>query len=258
MILLCKGEIEMSKRSYVLPTGQRNVLYESMLKQPHLLIGGATGSGKSVIINGLINEALYNTPDEARFILIDPKRVELIDYARLPHTLKYASEPAQMIAALKFAMDFTECRYLHMQKQHCKKWTGGQLYVIIDELADLMTTNKKQVQPLIQRLAQIGRAAGVHLIVATQCPLASVIPTEIKVNFDARVGLRTRCAQDSRNILGVKCCEELPRYGYGYYMTPDGFCKQAVPMISDTDLQSVVNYWKKQRGLLKFLVKYGN
>ena len=97
-------------------------------------------------------------------------------------------------------MEITESRYKAMQRQRVKKYAGGALYVIIDELADLMTTARRQVQPLIQRLAQIGRAANIHIIAATQCPLATIIPTPIKVNFDSRVALRTRSAQDSRNI----------------------------------------------------------
>ena len=193
-----------------------------MLQQPHLLIAGATGSGKSVVINGIITTALKDSPAAVQFIFIDPKRVELVDYRPLPHTLKYASEPGDMVQALQYAMDTTERRYKAMQSRHEKNYSGGAVYVIIDELADLMTTNRKHVQPLIQRLAQIGRAANVHIIAATQCPLSAVIPTPIKVNFDSRVGLRTRSKQDSRNILGLPGCETLPRYGQGYYMTPAG------------------------------------
>ena len=210
------------KREWTTPQGQYYSLYADMLKQPHLLIAGATGSGKSVVINGILYTALYNSPAAVELILIDPKRVELIDYAQLPHTLKYASDPGDMVQALELAMTITERRYKAMQARHMKKYDGGAVYVIIDELADLMTTNRRQVQPLLQRLAQIGRAANVHIIAATQCPLSAVIPTPIKVNFDSRVGLRTRSKQDSRNILGVGGCELLPRYGQGYYMTPEG------------------------------------
>ena len=142
------------------------------------------------------------------------------------------------------AMNTIETRYTQMQRAHEKKYQGAQLYVIIDELADLMTTNKKQVMPLIQRIAQVGRAAGVHLICATQCPLAKVIPTEIKVNFDARVGLRTRSAQDSRNILGFNGCEDLPRYGQAYYINPDsGVKKIVVPMYDKCETWRLINHW---------------
>lgn len=240
------------KRVWTTPTGEYFSLYKDMLKQPHLLIAGATGSGKSVVINGLIYTALYDSPAAVQFILIDPKRVELVDYKPLPHTLQYASEPGDMVQALEKAMDITETRYKAMQAQHVKKYGGGAVYVVIDELADLMTTDRRHVQPLLQRLCQIGRAANVHVIAATQCPLAAVIPTPIKVNFDARVALRTRSAQDSRNILGVKGCELLPRYGQGYYMTPDGLTLYNIPMQAPDDIAALVTYWKRQKPRLKF------
>lgn len=239
------------KREWKTPPGEVYSLYRDMLKQPHLLIAGATGSGKSVIINGLMYTALHDSPAAVQFILIDPKRVELVDFSQLPHVVQYASEPGDMVQALKKAMEITEARYKAMQAQHVKKYTGGAVYVVIDELADLMTTARRQVQALIQRLAQVGRAANVHIIAATQCPLASVIPTPIKVNFDSRVALRTRSAQDSRNILGLKGCELLPRYGQGYYMTPDGLKLYNIPMQAPEDIARLVSYWKHCKPRLK-------
>ena len=235
----------MFKKRYKTPSGQVYTLYKDMLSQPHLLIAGATGSGKSVIINGLIYTALYDSPAAVRFILIDPKRVELIEYKPLPHTIRYASEPGEMIGALQGALDIVENRYKIMQRQRARKYSGAAVYIVIDELADLMTTNKKQVQPLIQRLAQIGRAANVHIIAATQCPLAAIIPTPIKVNFDSRVGLRTRSRQDSRNILDIPGCELLPRYGQGYYMKPEGLQLYNIPLIPDTERQRIIKHWIK-------------
>lgn len=232
---------------YSTPEGQYSTLYRDMLEQPHLLIAGATGSGKSVVINGLMYTALYHSPGAVQFVLVDPKRVELADYKRLPHTLKYASEPEGMMQALDYAMQATERRYGEMQRQRVKKYPGGHIYVVIDELADLMTTNKRQIQPLLQRLCQIGRAANVHVIAAAQCPLAAVIPTPIKVNFDSRVALRTRCAQDSRNILGRTGCETLPRYGQGYYMTPEGLARYNIPLTPEGEINRLVDYWQHTR-----------
>lgn len=229
---------------YTTPEGEYSALYADMLKQPHLLVAGATGSGKSVVINGIIATALYNSPAIAKFILIDPKRVELIDYKNLPHTMVYASEPDDMVNALKAAMDITEARYMAMQRKGVKKYTGSHLYVIIDELADLMTTNAKEVTPLIQRLCQIGRAARVHVIAATQRPTTDIIGGKITCNIDARVGLHTRNAQDSRNILGENGCEKLPRYGQGYYMTPEQFQLYNIPMIPETEIARLIEYWK--------------
>lgn len=131
----------MFRKTWETPQGSYYNLFADMLQQPHLLVAGATGSGKSVVINGIITTALKDSPAAVQFIFIDPKRVELVDYKPLPHTLKYASEPGDMVQALQYAMDTTESRYRAMQARHKKNYSGGAVYVIIDELADLMTTN---------------------------------------------------------------------------------------------------------------------
>lgn len=234
-------------RHYLTPSGSRFRLFSDMADNPHLLIAGATGSGKSVVINGIITNLLYNAPSETGLILIDPKRVELSAYRHCPHTLQYASEPRDMVSALNYALRITEDRFRTMQKQGSRKFQGGDVYVIIDELADLMTTQKKAVLPLLQRLCQIGRAARIHVIAATQCPLREIIPTAIKCNFDARVALRTRSAQDSRNILGFSGCELLPRYGQAYYMTPEGCTLYNVPMYSDSETDRLIDWWTSRK-----------
>ena len=233
--------------TWTTPGGQYWRLYRDMATQPHLLIAGATGSGKSVVLNGIAHAVLHDSPARTRLILIDPKRVELVQYRYLPHTVRYASEPADIVQAIQQAIAITDRRYQDMARQGQRKYTGPDLYVLIDELADLMTTNKRQVMPLIQRLCQIGRAARVHVIACTQCPIAAVIPTPIKVNFDSRVGLRTRSAQDSRNILSRTGCELLPRYGQGYYMTPEGCQLWNLPMVSDDDIAALVSWWTSAR-----------
>lgn len=244
------------KREWTTPQGQYYSLYADMLKQPHLLIAGATGSGKSVVINGILYTALYNSPAAVELILIDPKRVELIDYAQLPHTLKYASEPGDMVQALEHGKEIMERRFQNMAKRHIKEWDRGHVYIIIDELADLMLTNRKQVQPLLQRIAQLGRAARVHIIAATQCPLAKVIPTEIKANFDSRLGLRTASQQDSRNIIGVKGCEWLPdpqieHRAQGWYKHGCTCDLWNLPKQDPEDIAQMIAYWKKNKGRLK-------
>ena len=185
-----------------------NSLYYDMVQQPHLLIAGATGSGKSVLVNQLLHTLLsYSTPG---LILIDCKGVELSEYRGYKSTLRYADSPALAIKALEYALNIMENRYKHLQSAGLKKWTGADIYIIIDEFADLMTTSKKAVQPLIQRLAQLGRAAKIHIILCTQCPLREIIPTAIKCNFDSRIALRTATRQDSRNIIDVPGAETLP------------------------------------------------
>lgn len=238
------------KKRYITPGGSTYDIYTDALRQPHLLIAGATGSGKSVIVNALIHAALLRLPggpDGARLILIDPKRVELSQWRDMPHTEKYASEPDEMREALDMAMQITEKRFRQLQRQERKKYSGPDLYIIIDEFADLMTTQRKAITPTIQRLAQLGRAARVHLIIATQCPLRQIIQTEIKCNFDSRFGLRTRSAQDSRNIIERAGLERLPRYGQAVYMTPEGESLYNIPMIPDTELARVAAWWTSRR-----------
>ena len=221
-------------------------IFVDMAEQPHLLIAGATGSGKSVIVNGIITTLLQlKQPSEAQFILIDPKRVELSPYRKLPHTIKYASEPQDMLNALRYAMQICDTRYKTMQKRGERKYSGGDVYVIIDEWADLMTTQRREVAPLIQRLAQVGRASKVHVILCTQTPIAKVLPTEIKCNFDSRVGLRTRSAQDSRNILGKNGLENLPIYGQGVYMTPQEETLYYIPYITEDEQNRQIKRWRR-------------
>jgi len=225
------------------PSGRIYNLYADMARQPHLLIAGATGSGKSVVERGIIHSLLYHSPARVQLVLIDPKRVELVQYKGLPHVIAYAADPAERLQALQAAVDIMEQRYAAMARQGLRMYSGPDLYVIIDELADIMTTQKKAAVPLIQRLAQLGRASKIHLIACTQSPLRSVIPTEIACNLDARVGLRTRNAQDSRNILQRTGCELLPRYGQGYYMTPEGTQKWAMPYVDESELDRLVTWW---------------
>lgn len=231
---------------YTTPTGQYYKLFKNMSEQNHLLIAGKTGSGKSVIVNGIITTLLYQLPSQVGFILIDPKRVELSPYKNIPHTIRYASEQKDMISALQYAMEICDTRYKEMQKKGLRKFPGGHIYVIIDEWADLMTTNKRLAAPLIQRLAQVGRASNVHVILCTQTPIAKIIPTEIKCNFDSRVGLRTRSAQDSRNILGYSGLEELPAYGQGIYMTPNEETKYIIPFVAEEEQRRLIKHWERQ------------
>ncbi len=228
------------------PGGNAPRVCLDMLKQPHLLIAGSTGSGKSVLINTLVYTALYKAPHRIKFILIDPKRVELIDYKPLPHTIMYASEPDEIVTALNLAVSTMELRYKDMQHLHIKKSTESEIYVIVDEFADLMTTQKRDTMPAIIRLAQLGRAANIHLILATQRPTKDIITGQIKVNMDSRVALRCPTAQDSRNIINVKGAETLPRYGYGYYLTPNGCELINIPMTAPEELAARVEWWTSQ------------
>lgn len=247
----------MATTIYTTPEGSIYTLFETALAAPHLLIAGASGSGKSVLENGLIATLLYRAPgvqrDGVGLILLDPKRVELARYKDLPHTLVYASEPREMVEALHIAVALVERRYKDMAARGLLQFDGGDVYVIIDEFADLMTTQKREVMPLVQRLAQIGRAAAarMHIILCTQCPLATVIPTEIKVNFDVRFCLRTATKAQSRYIMDASGCELLPNprtegKAHGYYV--DGAFRKLyeLPYIQQDEIQRLISHWTAQ------------
>lgn len=240
------------------PTGAAHNVLLDMLKQPHLLIAGSTGSGKSVLINSLIYTALYKSPNRCRFILIDPKRVELIDFIPLPHCIRYASEPGDIAAALVWAVELMEQRFKTMQKQRTKESTEADIFIIIDEFADLMTTQKRQTLPLLIRIAQLGRAAHIHLIAATQRPTKDIVNGQIKVNMNSRIALRCPTGQDSRNIINIKGAETLPRYGYGYYLTPETITPQLiqVPLTDPAELAARVRWWTNQnKSIFSFLCR---
>lgn len=233
---------------YKTPGGNASGLALNILNQPHVLIAGATGSGKSTLLNTVIYTALLFAPCEKQFILIDPKRVELIDYARLPHTIARATENRDIYKALAGAVGIIEDRYKRLEKRRLKSYDGADVYVIIDELADLLTVNKKAFLPLLQRIAQIGRAARVHLIAATQRPTKDILSGQLKVNLDARLALRTASKQDSLNIIERSGAELLPRYGQGLYMIPELRQPELVtiPATSPDCIAERVKYWMKQ------------
>lgn len=242
----------MSEDIMYLPDGEYYTVHELLLEQNHLLIAGKTGSGKSVVVNGLISCALFKYPGAqaggCAFILIDPKRVELSMYKNIPHTVKYASEPEDMVQALYVAMSIIENRFQRMQAQGLRKYTGGDVYVVIDEFADLVTIDRKRVTPLVQRIAQLGRAAKVHLILCTQTVLAKILTTEIRCNFDTIIGLHVSRAQDSRLVLGVDGLEKLPKYGKALIQTPedDELLEWDVPMVEDDEIGRLVKHWEDQ------------
>ena len=235
-------------KEWYTPSGEYPRLYKHMLNENHLLIAGCTGSGKSVLENGLIYTALYNSPAQTRLICIDPKLCELVDYKYLPHTIAYADKPKTIIAALQYAIQLMEIRQAENQRKRRKMYDGSTIYVVIDELQDLMTTNKRECFPLFQRIAQVGRSAKIKLICCTQSPIAKIIPTELKCNFSARIGLKTISRQDSRNILDMPGCELLPepaieKKAYGYYRHNGLIELYQIPWIEEEEHKRIIQYW---------------
>lgn len=236
-------------KAYRTPSGQVYTPFLRLSERPHLLIAGATGSGKSVALNGIIHSILMTcSPFKAQFVLIDPKKVELMQYERLPHTVRYASDHPDIVRALQWAVEETDRRFSAMQTMGIKEYDGTDLYVVIDELADLMVSIKKETLPLLQRLAQVGRAARVHVIACTQNVLAVTIPTVLKCNFSTILGLRTCNAQQSRFLISAGGCEMLPdpkREGKGYGYLRDGadLEKLLIYKYPDADVRHAIDWW---------------
>lgn len=245
------------RSSYLTPGGQVYRPFLDLASRPHLLIAGATGSGKSVALSGIIQSLLMTeSPYTAQFALIDPKKVELIRYQPFPHVVRYASEHSDILRTLQWCLDETDRRFTAMQRARTLEFSGPHLYVIIDELADLMLTNKTEYLPLLQRLAQIGRAARVHVIACSQNIMAQTIPTVLKCNFPTVLGLRTANKQQSRYLISEPGCESLPdpkREGKGYGFVRDGadLYKLNVYKYPESVLSDLLTWWTTSACIMK-------
>jgi S-DNA-T family DNA segregation ATPase FtsK/SpoIIIE len=248
---------------------------------PHLLVAGTTGSGKSVGLNTILLSLLYRfTPAQCRLILIDPKILELKVYDDIPHLLSpVVTEPAKSVRALKWAVEEMERRYRQMSDIGVRNISGfnekvstalakgkplgrrvqagfeeqldyqvlPQIVLIVDELADLMVTVGKEIEVLIQRLSQKSRAAGIHLIMATQRPSVDVITGVIKANLPTRVSFHVTSRIDSRTILGEQGAEQLLGKGDMLYKPSSGALRRVHgPFVSDEEVERVADHWRSQ------------
>ncbi|MFV9838652.1 MAG: DNA translocase FtsK 4TM domain-containing protein [Aaplasma endosymbiont of Hyalomma asiaticum] len=257
-----------------------------LTKMPHLLIAGTTGSGKSVGINTMILSLLYRlTPQQCRMIMIDPKVLELSVYDNIPHLLTpVVTEPKKAVAVLKWVVAEMEERYRLMSAVGVRNITGynekvaelakgkvktGQnsakcdlhdlrqrleyllpyIVVVVDEMADLMIVSGKEIESSIQRLSQMARAAGIHIIMATQRPSVDVITGVIKANFPTRISFSVTSKVDSRTILGEQGAEQLLGMGDMLYMVAGGKIRRIHgAFVSDSEVQDVVNHLRGQSG----------
>jgi S-DNA-T family DNA segregation ATPase FtsK/SpoIIIE len=243
-----------------------NLLLEDLTRMPHLLIAGATGSGKSVAVNSFISSLILNkTPEEVRFLLIDPKLVELSGYNDIPHLLHpVITEPNKAILALNWAVEEMERRYEDLAEMSARDIRSYNekiralknkaelplmpyIVVLIDELGDLMMIAGKEVESSIIRLAQKARAVGIHLILATQRPSVDVITALIKANCPARIALQVAQKTDSRTILDSNGAEQLLGQGDMLFRHPSRgqLIRAQVPLIEDNEVEDVVAYAKK-------------
>ncbi|NCN82682.1 MAG: DNA translocase FtsK [Candidatus Pacebacteria bacterium] len=229
-------------------------------KMPHVLIAGATGSGKSVAINAFMCSMLFRaSPAEVRFILVDPKRVELTGYNDIPHLLvPVIVEPKKVVSALKWAVHEMEERYKKLAEVGVKNIAGynelaghsamPSIVIIIDELADVMLFAPAEVEESITRIAQMARAVGIHLVLATQRPSVDVITGLIKANIPARIAFNVSSMTDSRVVLDTPGAEKLLGRGDMLFIPPD----QAKPSriqgayVSDSEIRSLIDFIKAQ------------
>ena len=234
-------------------------VYADLGKMPHLLIAGATGSGKSVAINTIICSLLFKaTPKEVRLLMVDPKRIELSGYEDIPHLLHpVVVHPKMASRALQWAVREMERRYEILEDKRVKNIDSYNeiaeeklpyIVIIIDELADLMMVSSRDVEASITRLAQMARAAGMHLILATQRPSVDVLTGLIKANFPTRLSFKVSTRVDSRTILDVGGAEHLLGAGDLLFMPPGTARLQRIhgAYISENESERIVSFLKEQ------------
>jgi S-DNA-T family DNA segregation ATPase FtsK/SpoIIIE len=234
-----------------------------LAKMPHLLIAGSTGAGKSVCINALIACVLtHATPDDVRFVIIDPKRVELSGFGSIPHLAlsKVVVEVDEVVSTLAAIIREMESRYKRFEAFHVRNLEAYNRHpkvtarlpfwvVIIDELADLMMAAPYEVERQICRLAQLARATGIHLVVATQRPSVDVVTGLIKANFPTRIAFAVSSQVDSRTILDTVGAEKLLGRGDMLYLPTDAAKPRRIQgaFVSDQEIERLVNFWSSER-----------
>jgi S-DNA-T family DNA segregation ATPase FtsK/SpoIIIE len=229
-----------------------------LTSMPHLLIAGTTGSGKSVCINTIILSLLYrHTPDKCKFILIDPKMLELSTYEGIPHLLcPVITEAKKAASVLGWVVKEMESRYKLMTKEGVRNIDGYNakhklpmpyIVVVVDEMSDLMLVAGKEIENYIQKLSQMARAAGIHIIMATQRPSVDVITGTIKANFPTRISFQVTSKIDSRTILGEQGAEQLLGKGDMLYMSSaNRMVRIHAPFVSDNEIEKINNFLRAQ------------
>lgn len=221
---------------------------KEILSEAHILIGGTTGSGKSVLLNSLLYALLKDSPDVNSFIFVDLKKVELGEYAQLPNTIAYCTKHDVALQFISRAVDTMNERYREMAETGKKQWEGEHIWIIIDEMADLLQSNRLSTTALCTKIVRLGRAANIHLIAATQNPTrddGGGLPLDIAQNFTAAIALRCRSDIESENIIGKAGAEFLPRYGKGYLWNANGIRKIDIPMVSKEDRIKRIEFWRE-------------
>ena len=239
------------KKIWHVPESEIQRLSQMVFDSEHTLIAGTTGCGKSTQLHGIMRDVLRKyAPSEAKLVLIDPKMVELKRYRDTPHCAKYVDTSAGAVEALREVEDLMYCRYEVMQSEDEDKYTGSRYFVVIDELAPLMrkdNPDRKYIQPLLQNILQLGRAANITVIACTQAPSRQVIPAELVLNFTMRIGMRCLSPIESRQIVGRAGCETLPKYVKALVVCGCDMMIATLQNISKAEVADIISYWKSDR-----------
>ena len=230
-------------------------IYAEILRAPSVLIAGTPGSGKSVLLNGLIYNALAENAPNTKMFFIDPKRVELSRYSVLPHCAGIAKDPRAACDLLTQVSDIMETRYQEMERARQVKSSAPPAFVFIDEIADIMLSDyQKPFTKLLQHILQLGRAARISVIYATQIPARRILPPQIHAVTTEKIALRCVSAIESRQVINKPGAENLPRYGSAIWLNPDGYHTITdIPLIDDNRINARIDFWKRQRGKVKLI-----
>lgn len=243
--------------TWTTPAGHVYTLYQDMLEQTHLLIGGGSRMGKTTLLKNLMHTAMFKSPRDVQFVIIDPRIVEVQEYENVPHTICYKRafengtiDYQPLIDGLQFVVNVIERRYEKAERNGLTEWAeDGELYVVIDELQDLLmsSTHKKFAIPLLQEIVGWGRGSHTHMIATTRSAARSVIPANIDCNFGQCVAFRCFDARESRQIVGISGAETIePRTQLMYRKSANDITIWSVPFVSDEERAERIKWWVDQ------------